>query len=417
MVDNGEAAYTYDGDGQRVTKSLWGGSSGTIYWYGTHGEVLAESDLSGNITAEYVYFNGKRLARTDNPTNAETSALRYYISDHLGSTDMVMDETFSNVLEDTDYYPYGGIAYQSGSGDLNHFLFTGKERDSETGNDYFGARYYSNNLGRFMTPDWSAKRVTVPYAHFGNPQSLNLYSYVQNNPTTLGDPDGHQDPASPFAEQLMREMTFSVIGGLGAGGEIQTPAGSFKADVSITLNLQFNAGELTLSKDTNLGVTVGSQDGTKVGLAAGESRRLGSWNMDTGQTRGMGPAVADNTVGVSRGNGNANAGDGKVTAGNAIGNGLMIGGSASITKTGINMVTQAVSAAASSVASTVRGFFVGPPPSPGLPGAPSTPSGSSGTPGSNSGTSNKSTDNSRDSAINFSFNKNNGLIGGSKEFW
>ena len=42
-----------------------------------------------------------------------------------------------------------------------------------------------------MTPDWAAKPVTVPYAHFGNPQSLNLYSYVQNNPTTVGDPDGH----------------------------------------------------------------------------------------------------------------------------------------------------------------------------------------------------------------------------------
>ena len=44
----------------------------------------------------------------------------------------------------------------------------------------FGARYYGSRLGRFMTPDWAAKPVTVPYAHFGNPQSLNLYSYVQN---------------------------------------------------------------------------------------------------------------------------------------------------------------------------------------------------------------------------------------------
>jgi hypothetical protein len=42
------------------------------------------------------------------------------------------------------------------------------------------------------TPDWAAKPVTVPYANFGNPQSLNLYAYVENNPTTLGDPDGHQ---------------------------------------------------------------------------------------------------------------------------------------------------------------------------------------------------------------------------------
>jgi hypothetical protein len=42
-----------------------------------------------------------------------------------------------------------------------------------------------------MQPDWAAKPTDVPYANFGNPQSLNLYSYVQNNPTTVGDPDGH----------------------------------------------------------------------------------------------------------------------------------------------------------------------------------------------------------------------------------
>ena len=42
-----------------------------------------------------------------------------------------------------------------------------------------------------MTPDWEQKPTTVPYANFGNPQSLNLYAYVENNPTTVGDPDGH----------------------------------------------------------------------------------------------------------------------------------------------------------------------------------------------------------------------------------
>jgi RHS repeat-associated protein len=55
----------------------------------------------------------------------------------------------------------------------------------------FGARYYGSSLGRFMTPDWAAKPTAVPYAMFGNPQSLNLYSYVNNNPTTTRNPDGH----------------------------------------------------------------------------------------------------------------------------------------------------------------------------------------------------------------------------------
>jgi RHS repeat-associated protein len=68
---------------------------------------------------------------------------------------------------------------------------TGKERDAETGLDYFGARYYSNGLGRWVSADWSATPVPVPYADFGDPQSLNLYGYVRSIPTTRADADGH----------------------------------------------------------------------------------------------------------------------------------------------------------------------------------------------------------------------------------
>ncbi|MGA7241148.1 MAG: RHS repeat-associated core domain-containing protein [Bryobacteraceae bacterium] len=69
--------------------------------------------------------------------------------------------------------------------------FTQKERDAETGNDYFFARYYTSALGRFTTPDWSAKEEPVPYAQLGDPQSLDLYAYVGNNPIVHVDADGH----------------------------------------------------------------------------------------------------------------------------------------------------------------------------------------------------------------------------------
>ncbi len=69
--------------------------------------------------------------------------------------------------------------------------FTGKERDIESGLDYFEARYYASNMGRWMSPDWSAKEEPVPYAKLDNPQSLNLYGYVLNNPLGTADPDGH----------------------------------------------------------------------------------------------------------------------------------------------------------------------------------------------------------------------------------
>jgi RHS repeat-associated protein len=61
-------------------------------------------------------------------------------------------------------------------------LFTGKERDAESGNDYFGARYYASTMGRFLSPDWSAKEEPVPYAKLDDPQTLNLYGYMRNNP-------------------------------------------------------------------------------------------------------------------------------------------------------------------------------------------------------------------------------------------
>jgi len=69
--------------------------------------------------------------------------------------------------------------------------YTGKERDTESGNDYFGARYYASSMGRFMSPDWSSSPEPVPYANLENPQSLNLYSYVLNNPLGRRDADGH----------------------------------------------------------------------------------------------------------------------------------------------------------------------------------------------------------------------------------
>ena len=69
--------------------------------------------------------------------------------------------------------------------------YTGKERDTESGNDYMFARYYNSATGRFLSPDWSAKAEPVPYAKLGDPQSLNLYSYVLNNPLSRADADGH----------------------------------------------------------------------------------------------------------------------------------------------------------------------------------------------------------------------------------
>ncbi|HWR13225.1 MAG TPA: RHS repeat-associated core domain-containing protein [Terriglobales bacterium] len=168
--------YVYDGDGNRVKKN-----AGVLYW-GTG--PLAESDLAGTITSDYIYFNGKRIARVDPSCCGGQPAYRYYFSDHLGSASVVTNETVWTILEESDYYPYGGERVIVDN-DPNHFKFTGKERDTETGLDYFGARYHVSTVGRFLSPDPGNAS-----AEQGDPQSWNGYAYAGNNPLTFTDPDG-----------------------------------------------------------------------------------------------------------------------------------------------------------------------------------------------------------------------------------
>ncbi len=175
--------YGYDGQSRRVWKTNVGSSSigTTVYAY----------DTGGELTAEY---------STAPPTGIGTE---YMTSDQLGSTWLITNG--STTVKRYDYAPFGqeiptgidgrGSDYGAGiypsSTDVQDRKFTGKERDAESGLDYFGARYYGSSMGRFMSPDWAAKATPVPYAKLDNPQSLNLYSYVLNNPLGKADPDGH----------------------------------------------------------------------------------------------------------------------------------------------------------------------------------------------------------------------------------
>jgi RHS repeat-associated protein len=179
-------SYTYDGNGERVLKSNTSTGAAVKRYWSMGGNTLAEGDGSGNLTAEYVYFGGKRIARIDFPANS----VHYYLSDHLGSTSIVASAAGA-IEEESDYYPFGTEVPITGPG-VNELKFTGKRRDTESQLDYFGARYYFSSLGRFVNPDWSAGPESVPYAHLYNPQSLNLYGYVRNTPEILIDADGHQ---------------------------------------------------------------------------------------------------------------------------------------------------------------------------------------------------------------------------------
>ena len=117
--------------------------------------------------------------------------------------------------------------------------YTGKERDAESGNDYFGARYYSSAMGRFMSPDWSAKEEPVPYSKLDNPQTLNLYSYVVNNPLTQIDDDGHEiiymttGPNALQNEQVVRDSVTAILANPNTAGNLSGYVGKDNPDLVI----------------------------------------------------------------------------------------------------------------------------------------------------------------------------------------
>jgi RHS repeat-associated protein len=195
MKTAGGVTYAYDGDGRRAAKV---GSK--LYWYGSGGDILSETDASGNTLNDYVFFDGKRVAVVP----ASGSAL-YYAEDLLGSSRVIV-ESNGTLCYDGDFTPFGGEREYTSTCSQN-YKFEGKERDTETGNDDFGAREYSWRFGRWLSSDWSATPVPVPYANLSNPQTLNLYAMVSDDPESFADLDRHEgDPtqaanASPSAGQ------------------------------------------------------------------------------------------------------------------------------------------------------------------------------------------------------------------------
>jgi RHS repeat-associated protein len=184
-VDGTAAAYTYNPLGNRVRKDA-GAVSTEYFFFG--GGVIAELNPTASAWTDYISY-GKRLAKD---TSSNGTGAQYYHDDHLGSARIMTDATGTKI-QDCTFNPFGEQVICSPDNASNHYRFTGKEHDNESGLDDFGARYFSSSMGRWATPDWSARPVTVPYANFGDPQSLNLYLYVRNDPISNADADGHID--------------------------------------------------------------------------------------------------------------------------------------------------------------------------------------------------------------------------------
>ena len=202
-------------------------------------------------------INGTEAALAQNNTT-------YYSGDQIGSTRLTTSAAGWPTSSDI-FYPFG--QEQSAPADPNHYRFTGKERDAESGLDYFGARYYSSVTGRFMSPDWSARAEPIPYATINDPQSLNLYSYVRNNPVTRLDLDGHM------------ESRFS-IGGDGWGASDGISNGlvhpMLAAFVSGATEAQQTTDSITVTANSHWWNRVGHWfGGTSVGIGFARFGRLG----------------------------------------------------------------------------------------------------------------------------------------------
>jgi RHS repeat-associated protein len=169
-------------------------AGGTLYWRSVTGDTIAETDLSGNITSEYVFFARERIARRDASNN-----VYFYYTDQLGSTTVITQNGAACYVASCT--PYGEEHATQNTCPQN-YKFTGYERDAETGLDYSFARYYNSRLGRFMG-------VAPMGGNLGDPQSLNRYAYVLNSPTKFVDPLG-TDPFVPCAGQT---CAFSGNGG------------------------------------------------------------------------------------------------------------------------------------------------------------------------------------------------------------
>jgi RHS repeat-associated protein len=245
--------YTYDGDGKRVKKS-----TGALYWYGGGSDTLLETDLSGSLQNEYIFFGGRRVA----PRDASGSVFHYF-ADHLGSSRVITNAT-GTVCYEADFYPYGGERAVTTTCSQN-YKFTGKERDAETGNDNFGARYYPNNLGRFLTPD-----PLMASGRASNPQSWNRYAYTLNNPVRFIDPNGLQEQPCATTDQECAKRRQAANG----KGKVTVTAGI------TTLEPVTSDKEQAKQKELDKVAMAAEREAlalTRAALKAGHSVEYGGW--------------------------------------------------------------------------------------------------------------------------------------------
>ena len=186
-------SFVYDADGKRIKKTSL---QNTTRYFGS----LVEQDNNG--LSKYYYAGPILVAKQDSNGKA------WYHADHLGSTRLMTDESGQSI-KSYEYAAFGQTLGSPGTAN-NERGFTGHISDTESGLVYMVARYYDPILGRFISAD-----SIVPEP--SNPQALNRYSYVYNNPISNIDPTGHAPVVAAVA-------TIAAVGASTAPGWVTAVA-------------------------------------------------------------------------------------------------------------------------------------------------------------------------------------------------
>jgi RHS repeat-associated protein len=257
----GTYTQTFDPENRLVSVAVSGGGGTTQYQYDAGQMVkkiapdgtvtvylgVVEYEISSGSTETTSYYNvpGARVVRVN-------STLSYVLTDHLGSSNVTLDDG-GGIDGELRYYAYGETRVSSGSTPTEK-RYTGQTEHADVGLYYYSARWYHAELARFLSAD-----TVIPEP--GNPQALNRYSYSLSNPLKYSDPTGHLPhcvsgcgsvPALPVYGDITSTDRFFVAPKFSAGAEFR-----------ISLNLNIGA-----VADTAIAVSNYAQDFSNTSLLA-----------------------------------------------------------------------------------------------------------------------------------------------------
>jgi RHS repeat-associated protein len=207
--------YTYDYLNRLTQSAIWNGNATTTssYAYGPFGERVSQTTASSttiypnklysvititngatttSTSTDYVYAGSNLFATIDqklvNGTATGSPITRFNHIDNLGSTNVTSDSNMG-VAQSFDYGPYGSVLATTNTGQTVAARgYIGQFSDSD-GLSYLNARYYNSAQAQFTTQDpvfWGNPKNQ----NLQNPQSLNSYSYANDNPIVHSDPSG-----------------------------------------------------------------------------------------------------------------------------------------------------------------------------------------------------------------------------------